>query len=295
MTISVKFWGVRGSIPCPEPCFMRFGGNTISMEINIDGFAMVLDMGSGALPLGRSLNRRTNIRNPHNLPVFFSHFHLDHLIGLPFFAPLYHNDNIIIFYGAPQAFNHPALEQCLSSLIAPPYFPIELSSMPATLAYVDHHPAEMLIPFPEQPDICVQTFQSYHNDGCIGFRFGYRGKAIGVLCDFMPPEDEKQRAQLIEVLHGVDILVFDAAFTPEQYALKKTWGHASWKQAIEWKNFVAAKKVLLLHYDIVNDDDTLDQEQRKAQAIDPAAQFVREGERWVYDGRTVYKEEMDIG
>lgn len=268
-TISVTFWGVRGSMPCTEGRYQKFGGNTICLEVSIGGQKIIIDMGSGARALGQRLHRD---QYTERLPVLFSHLHLDHILGLPFFAPLYNDQIQIDFYGANQHFGHGSLQSALQKFCSPPFFPVACSAMPATLAFHDFIPGQTLYPLEHIP---VQTLAIPHPGGCVGYRFDHQGKSLGLLYDMMPVHEDK--TEILTVMAGVDALIIDAAYDDIQYANRPHWGHCSWSHALKLAQKIGAPPVYVIHHDMLNDDDTLNTMQQEARAQYHQVHFVREG------------------
>ena len=269
-TISVTFWGVRGSMPCTSTQYKKFGGNTICLEVSIGGQILAVDMGSGARDFGQKLYHAK-----HNtpLPVLFSHLHLDHLLGLPFFAPLYNKEMHVSFYGASQHFGHGSLESALQKFCSPPFFPVGFLEMPAHVTCNDFRPEDVLQPFDD--DVTVRTVEIPHPNGCVGYRFDYKGKSLGLLCDMMPIQESE--STIYDVMRGVDALVVDAAYSDAQYAARAHWGHCSWPYVLELARKLGAPPTYIIHHDMLNDDAVLDKMQKEAQAEYDDIVFVQEG------------------
>ena len=267
--ISVTVWGVRGSMPCTDQCYQEFGGNTISLEVCVGGRTLVVDMGSGVRPFGQKLYAA---QHAAPLPVLFSHLHLDHVLGLPFFAPMYDRSAQIDFYSANQYFGYGSLRSALQKLCAPPFFPVEFSAMPAQLNCHDFVPGQVLYPFADVP---VQTVEIPHPGGCIGYRFDHQKKSLGLLCDMMPIADHD--AAIVEVMSGVDALIIDAAYSDAQYATREHWGHCSWSYALNLARKFGAPPVYIIHHDILNHDTALHAMQQEASAQYDRVTFVQEG------------------
>lgn len=268
--ISVTFWGVRGSMPCTEARYQEFGGHTISLEVCIGGQILAIDMGSGVRRFGEKLH---HAKHSARLPVLFSHLHLDHLLGLPSFAPLYNKDMQIDFYGANQFFGHGSLQESLQRFCAPPFFPIKFSDMPARITCHDFAPGAILYPFKDE--IAVRTVAIPHPNGCVGYRFDYTGKSLALLCDMMPIRDDEEK--ILDAVAGVDALIIDAAYDDAQYAKREDWGHCNWSYVLELARKIGAPPVYIIHHDMLNDDVALRIMEGEAKACYDCVTFVHQG------------------
>src|SRR3954467_1818046 len=142
MAIGLKFWGVRGSIACPGPGTMRYGGNTPCLEFHCAGHTIILDGGTGLRPFGDSIMKSGALLDAD---LFLSHCHLDHVSGLPFFAPLFATGNHLRIWAG----NLPSdldIKQALRTMMSPPLFPIDVESFKASIQYHDFRPGEVLKP-----------------------------------------------------------------------------------------------------------------------------------------------------
>ena len=127
--MQVKFWGVRGSTPTPQAENLRYGGNTSCVEVRINDQIYIFDCGTGFRVLGRELEREFGER-PFAAHVFVSHFHWDHIQGIPFFRPLYDSPQRPVLFSFLQA-RKPNLEQVMAEQMESPYFPVNVDQMRA--------------------------------------------------------------------------------------------------------------------------------------------------------------------
>ncbi|MDH3739061.1 MAG: MBL fold metallo-hydrolase, partial [Alphaproteobacteria bacterium] len=116
-----RFWGVRGSIPCPGPSTVRYGGNTSCIEISCGGATIILDAGTGIRELGDALAKNGQV----DTDILFTHTHFDHIVGLPFFAPIYNAKNSVRLWSGHLAPEH-SLEEVLCEMLMAPLFPIPM-------------------------------------------------------------------------------------------------------------------------------------------------------------------------
>jgi len=246
--LSVKFWGVRGSIPTPIAQNMGVGGNTSCLEVRLPGGeVLIVDGGTGARQLGQALSAEMEGK-PANLHFFLTHFHWDHIQGLPFFQPLYSKDNSVTFY----SMKSPEVTQdILEGQMDVPYFPVDFRFLPAQRNFVGVNGQTFRF-----GDTEVKSFPLHHPQGCHGYCFTHEGRKL-VFASDLEHGDTTLDNMLLEVARDADILIFDAQFTPEEYEKRHGWGHSTWLQATEVAKKTGAKKLLLFHHDPGHSDEAL--------------------------------------
>ncbi|PAP78122.1 MBL fold metallo-hydrolase [Rubrivirga marina] len=247
--MTVRFWGVRGSIPTPDPGFLGVGGNTACVEVRAaDGTALVLDAGTGIRGLGYALAAEA-AGEPGEVHLALSHFHWDHLQGLPFFAPLYAPGQTVRFYAAT---DDDRIHALLRGQMTSPYFPVPFGDLAAATETVRVRDGE---PFEVGP-MTVRPFPVNHPQGAHGFRIEVDGASVVYATDYehgSAAHDEGLR----EVAHGADLLISDAQYTPDEYALRRGWGHTTWEHATALATRAEVGQLLLFHHDPSHDDDAL--------------------------------------
>lgn len=247
--LTLRFWGVRGSIPTPAKGALGVGGNTTCVEVRAaDGTTLILDAGTGARELGYALAART-AGAPTELHVAFSHFHWDHLQGLPFFAPLYTPGQTVRFYAATEV---ERLESFLRGQMGFPYFPVPFGELAAETETVR---IEAGVPFEVGP-MAVRAFPVNHPQGAHGYRIEADGAAVVYATDY-EHGSASHDAGLREVARDADVLISDAQYTPDEYALRKGWGHTTWEHASALAAEAGVGRLLLTHHDPSHDDAAL--------------------------------------
>jgi phosphoribosyl 1,2-cyclic phosphodiesterase len=266
----VKFWGVRGSTPTPQAENLRYGGNTSCVEVRLDDALYIFDCGTGFRSLGQQLQYEANGK-PVLAHIFVSHFHWDHIQGIPFFGPLYDSaENRFIFHCSNRT---RSLERVMEEQMASPYFPVDLTEMKARRDFYDLE--EGRVPLGE--DVTVQTMQLNHPQGCMGFRLDTKQGVVVYATDNEPGNVlfDKNVRKLAE---GADLLIYDAQYLPEEYeAHKRGWGHSHWREAINVVMESGAKELILFHHDPDHDDALIDKVVREARNYYPRVRAAAEG------------------
>jgi phosphoribosyl 1,2-cyclic phosphodiesterase len=252
----LSFWGVRGSTPTVDPATWRYGGNTPCVElIAPDGTQFILDCGTGLRMLGNRWGSGGN-GSRADTHIFVTHYHWDHIQGLPFFAPLYDEKNEFQFYSFRSKFLGPdSLRQVLEKQMALPYFPVDFSAMNAQRKFRELDGGESFAIGENR----IVTRWLNHPQGCLGFRIETPAGTVVYATD-NEPGDPKLDKNLCELAAGADIFINDAQFTPAQLAgNRKGWGHSSWREGVNVAREVNAKTLVLFHHDPDSNDRVIDE------------------------------------
>jgi phosphoribosyl 1,2-cyclic phosphodiesterase len=265
--LSVKFWGVRGSIPTPSVNNLGYGGNTPCIEVRSDNGVMAIDGGTGARKLGMHLQEKLAGKTL-KLHLLLTHFHWDHIQGLPFFMPLYSAENEICFRsGRPPEQVKEVLEGQMSS----PYFPVGFERLAARRSFVDSG-SQML----QDLNLSVHAFPLNHPQSATGYRIEMDGRVITHASD-VEHGDKRLDFILRDYAHNSDVLIYDAQYTPEEYESKRGWGHSTWLEATRISRDCGVKRLVLFHHDPSHDDEKMDQIVEQARSHFDNTDAAREG------------------
>ena len=266
----VKFWGVRGSTPTPQSENMRYGGNTSCVEVRIDDRIYIFDCGTGFRKLGLELEREFGQR-PFAAHVFVSHFHWDHIQGMPFFRPLYDNSaSRFLFHSSGRS---RSLEQVMAEQMASPYFPVNLDHMKAARRFYDIGNGSIDL----QDGIKIKTAYLNHPQGCLGFRLESKDGVLVYATDNEPGDVDFDKA-VRKLAEGADILIYDAQYLPEEYAARRRgWGHSHWREAVNVVMESGSKELILYHHDPEHTDEIVDKVVENARNYYPSVRAAAEG------------------
>lgn len=241
-SVLVHYWGTRGSIPSPGPETVVYGGNTPCVEVRAAGRRWIFDGGTGIRSLGAHLSAA---EGGVRAVILLSHYHWDHIHGLPFFSPLYKEGTDISVFGPRVGDVGP--EEMMAVLMGPAYFPISCDHVQAKLETRD------LEPVIELDGAAVHTLEVRHAPGTVGFRLEVEGRRICYVPDnelmgghYDLGADWRQRMEAF--VQGADLLIHDAMFVAEEYEHVEGWGHSTVEQAVDLATSAGVKRLALFHH-----------------------------------------------
>ena len=266
--LSVRFWGVRGSLACSGPEYVRYGGNTSCLEVRAGPHVLVFDAGTGIRALGKKLA----VNGACEVDLFFTHTHIDHVVGLPFFSPMYQTNSTIRVW-AGHLKPHRTLKEALSGLMSEPFFPVPLEIFSAKPDYHDFIAGETLEP---RPGLKVRTCALNHPNEATGYRIDWAGKSICYVtdCEHQPG---KLDGAILDLIKDADVFIYDSTYTDEEYPRFAGWGHSTWTEGARLAEAAGAKQLVIFHHDPSHDDDFMDRMAAAAHAQRPGTVVAREG------------------
>jgi phosphoribosyl 1,2-cyclic phosphodiesterase len=267
--MTIRFWGVRGSIASPGPDTARYGGNTSCVEIRCGERLLVFDAGSGIRALGKAL---TNGGPPADLDLFFSHTHLDHVVGLPFFAPCYAPGNRVRLW-AGHLKPPSGIKAVLGKMMSAPLFPVPMDILAAQLDFRDFAAGETLTP---HPGITLVTAPLNHPNGATGYRVEFAGKSVAYITDteHRPGESDPE---VLRLMRGADVAIYDSTYEETEYPAHKDWGHSTWQEGIRLAQEAGVKQFVIFHHDPDHDDAFMDKIAAAAAQALPGTIVAHEG------------------
>ena len=282
--MKIRFWGVRGSIPCPGPHTVKYGGNTACIEVQVKDLnrRIIIDAGSGIRELGNKMVAEDLKKGPLKADIFLTHTHWDHIMGFPFFVPIFIPGTKLKIYG-PVTYEDETLKEVLSGQWTYRYFPIRHEELSSDIKYIDLKEEKTDL----GQGIILTTKYLNHPLLCLGYRFEYKSKIFCTAYDTEPfrnvfctdPNDpnydpamaaegesvaKEENDRLEKFCHGADLLVYDTQYTLAEYKAGKVgWGHSAIETAIDIAKRNQVKQLALFHHDPLRSDDELDRLSRK--------------------------------
>ena len=247
----IKCWGSRGSIPVSGKSYLKYGGDTTCIEIRAkSGHIIIIDAGTGIRRLGNSLVKEKKKK----FHFIFTHAHWDHIMGFPYFKPLYSKHSEFRMHRCP--FHSKFVETILSKVMAPPNFPVKYSDIRAQMHYEESCPTEF-----EIGSVQVIPIPLSHPNSGSGYKFTEDGHSFIFLTDNelgCVHAGGRPYHDYVEFCSGADILMHDAEYTPEEYKRYFDWGHSVYTDALKLAFEAEVKQLGLFHLNQDRTDKDMD-------------------------------------
>jgi len=267
--MKLTFWGVRGSVPVSGKHYVKYGGHTPCASLpSSEKDLIVIDAGTGIMRLGEALTEKKDKKYVH-IHLVFTHFHIDHIMGLPFFPPLFSRETKVSFYSPLKSGE---TQRLLSTLMGGRFFPIPFDKTGAEKKFVEVPLGDFAI-----GNVRISHIPLNHPQGSFAYRFSEKGRNIVFATDTEHPEKGMDE-QLVAFAQKTDILIYDATFTPDEYKKgRRGWGHSTWKQGTRVAQKAGAGKLYLSHFNPSHSDKKIDNIIKSAREVFPETYGAREG------------------
>lgn len=263
--VHLTFYGVRGSTPCDGARYQRYGGNTSCVALEADGHQpIVFDLGTGVREYGDVVTERfaealaaNKLSTPYHATVLLTHLHWDHIIGLPFFTPVFRPDAVVDIY-APRQEAGPLVD-VFRGVMQPPYFPITPEQLGGTVTFLDTDRDDFGVNGAK-----VRARWVRHTDPTLGYRVELEGHGVTYISDHGPgcnPDDADDFIpdDVLELCDGVDVLIHDAQHTSHEYESKRHFGHSTIEYSVHVAKEAGAKTLALYHHCPTHGDAAIDE------------------------------------
>lgn len=256
--MEITIWGARGSIPVSGPEYLRYGGDTTCLEVRGPAEPLLIDAGTG---IRRAGDRLSDQRVRH-IRLLFTHAHWDHVIGFPFFLPLYTPGVRIDIYGCLEA--QASVREMLGRAMSSPGFPVDLGDVAAKLVF--HEPCRAHF---EAGGLAVTTIPLSHPNGGVGYRVDEGERRLVFLTDnelgsVLP--GGRTRAEYVRFAAGADVLLHDGELTTEEYHTRRGWGHSTWDDALGLALDAGVRRFGIWHHNMQREDGAIDRIVQECQA-----------------------------
>ncbi|MES2252705.1 MAG: MBL fold metallo-hydrolase [Pseudomonadota bacterium] len=249
--IKVHFLGVRGSTPCADTRYSQYGGHTSCILVEADGGVFIFDAGSGIVNASAIALQQPD-RECH---LFFSHVHLDHIMGFPFFAPLWFKDYTVnIRAGSLGAYG--GIKDFFTRTLKEPLFPVPFTAFTGNAA--GNIKCEDFVAGQTYMlgNVRIDTFPLNHPNGAVAYRLTHDGKSMCYVTDH-EHGDGSNRDGLLEFIKGTDVFIYDSTFADDNFAKFKGWGHSTWQEALRLGDDAEVAKTVIFHHDPLNTDEKM--------------------------------------
>ncbi|MDP3372183.1 MAG: MBL fold metallo-hydrolase [Candidatus Paracaedibacteraceae bacterium] len=265
--LNVHFLGVRGSTPCADERFVTYGGHTSCVLVEVDGTIFIFDAGSGIINASPIVAKQ----GACEAHLFFSHVHLDHIMGFPFFYPLWNKHfTTHIYAGSLGAYG--GIYNFFANTLKEPLFPVSFTEFPGDIHCQDFEPGYTH----KIGNVTVDTFMLNHPNSAVAYRLTCNGKSVCYVTDH-EHGDNSNREGLIEFIRGTDLFIYDSTYEDGNYQNFKGWGHSTWQEALRLGDEADVARTAIFHHDPQNTDVKMAAIEEDVKKISSAAFVARQG------------------
>lgn len=268
---AVQFWGVRGSVPTPGEETVRYGGNTSCIEMRVGGKRLIFDGGTGIRMLAHNLKPHM----PLEAHLFFTHYHWDHIQGIPFFTPMFTPENRIHIRGNTPPESQ-SLEDHFLNRVLHVSSPVPTPTLRADLKFSELEPGDVMM----LDDISIETGHLNHPNGAMGYRITWGGHSA-VYCTDTEHYPDRLDEDVLHLARNADVLIYDAMYTDDEYLNPKSpkvgWGHSTWQEGVKVAKAAGVKELVIFHHEPNHNDDILDRLAAEVKEAYPQSVLAREG------------------
>ncbi|MFN3972562.1 MAG: MBL fold metallo-hydrolase [Gemmobacter sp.] len=254
-SFSVRLWGTRGSLPVSGPDHRKYGGNTICFEMRLGTHVLLFDAGSGLVPAGAALAAEGRAE----AMMFFTHWHYDHVMGLPFFAPFY-NPAFRLKVWAGHTEGQISVEGMMEDFMRQPFFPVGPGCFRAAIQSQDFSMGDVITPC---PGLVIRTARLHHPGNAVGYRVEWAGRVAAVVTDTEHHPGTMDDA-VLGLMQGADLVLYDACYDDEEFDNFAGFGHSTWQQGVRLAEAAGVGQIALVHHSVRRSDADLDRIDRAA-------------------------------
>ncbi|MCZ8376825.1 MAG: MBL fold metallo-hydrolase [Beijerinckiaceae bacterium] len=259
-------WGARGSHPASGMAFSRFGHHTACLSVRSGDHLLVLDAGTGATALARALEASP----PRAVDILLSHFHHDHVMGLPYLLMSLPAETDLRIHAAPEC--GLGLEALVAAILSPPYFPAGIAGVLGRTACHQHAAGAAF----EAGALQIRMHPLEHPGGSTAFRVSDGARSLVYATDLEEPEQPD--SAWVAFARGADLLVHDTMFTESEREVRRGWGHATIAGALQLADAAHVARLVGFHHNPVHDDELMSQREQELARVRPGSGLAREGE-----------------